>query len=106
MAWVILVLVGILEIGWAVGLKYTAGFTRLWPSIATVSTMAVSLALLGVAVRTLPLGTAYAIWTGIGMVGTVFVGTLLFGEAASLVRFLCVCLILSGIIGLKLVTPH
>jgi quaternary ammonium compound-resistance protein SugE len=104
MAWIILVLAGMLEIGWAVGLKYTAGFTRLWPSVATVSAMAVSMALLGVAVRTLPLGTAYAVWTGIGTVGTVFVGMLLFGEAASLVRLLCVCLILCGIIGLKLVT--
>jgi quaternary ammonium compound-resistance protein SugE len=106
MAWFILVLAGILEIAWAVGLKYTAGFTRLWPSLATVSAMAVSMALLGIAVRTLPLGTAYAVWTGIGTVGTVIVGILLFGEAASIVRILCVFLILSGIIGLKLVTPH
>ena len=105
MVWVILVLAGILEVGWAVGLKYTQGFTRLWPTLVTVSAMAVSLALLGVAVRTLPLGTAYAVWTGIGTVGTVFVGMLLFGEAASPARLLCVCLIVSGIIGLKLVTP-
>ena len=105
MAWVILVLAGIMEIGWAVGLKYTEGFTRLWPSVATISAMTISLALLGVAVRTLPLGTAYAVWTGIGTVGTVFVGMLLFGEPASLVRLLCVGLILSGIVGLKLVTP-
>lgn len=106
MAWVMLVLAGILEVGWAVGLKYTEGFTRLWPSVGTISAMTVSLALLGVAVRTLPLGTAYAIWTGIGTVGTVLVGMLLFGEAASLVRLLCVCLILAGIVGLKLVTPN
>jgi quaternary ammonium compound-resistance protein SugE len=104
MAWIILVLAGILEIGWAVGLKYTESFTRLWPSVATISAMAVSVALLGIAVRTLPLGTAYAVWTGIGTMGTVFVGMLLFGESVSLVRLLCVCLILSGIIGLKLVT--
>lgn len=106
MAWVILVLAGILEICWAVGLKYSEGFTRLWASVATVSAMAVSLAFLGVAVRTLPLGTAYAIWTGIGTVGTVFVGMLLFGEATSLIRLLCVSLILSGIIGLKVLTPN
>jgi quaternary ammonium compound-resistance protein SugE len=104
MAWVILVVAGVLEIGWAVGLKYTESFTRLWPSVATVSAMAASMALLGVAVRTLPLGTAYAVWTGIGTVGTVIVGILLFGESASFVRLLCVFLIVSGIIGLKLVT--
>jgi quaternary ammonium compound-resistance protein SugE len=106
MAWVILVLAGILEVCWAVGLKYSEGFTRLWPTVATVSAMVASLALLGIAVRTLPLGTAYAVWTGIGTIGTVFIGILLFGEAASLVRLLCVSLILFGIIGLKLVTPH
>lgn len=106
MAWVILVVAGILEIGWAVGLKYTEGFTRLWPSIATVSAMAVSMALLGVAVRTLPLGTAYAVWTGIGTVGTVFVGMWLLGEPASFVRLFCVFLIVAGIIGLKLITAH
>ena len=106
MAWVILVLAGLLEIGWAVGLKYTEGFTRLWPTVATVSAMAASLGFLGLAVRTLPLGTAYAVWTGIGTVGTVIVGMLFLGEAASLTRVLCVGLILSGIIGLKLVTPH
>lgn len=106
MAWIVLFVAGILETGWAVGLKYTEGFTRLWPSVATVSAMAVSLALLGVAVRTLPLGTAYALWTGIGMVGTVIVGILLFGEPASFVRLFCVFLIVSGILGLKLVTAH
>ena len=106
MAWVILVLAGLLEVCWAVGLKYSAGFTRLWPTVATVSAMVASLALLGIALRTLPLGTAYAVWTGIGTIGTVFVGIMLFGEAASLVRLLCVSLILFGIIGLKLVTPQ
>ncbi len=106
MAWVILVVAGILEIVWAVGLKYTEGFTRLWPSVATVSAMAVSLALLGLAARTLPLGTAYAMWTGIGTVGTVFVSMWLFGESASFVRLVCVFMIVSGIIGLKLVTSH
>ena len=106
MAWVILVFAGILEIAWAVGLKYTEGFTRLWPSVATLSAMAVSMALLGIAVRTLPLGTAYAVWTGIGTVGTVIVGILLFGESASFVRLLCVSMIVSGIVGLKLVTSN
>jgi quaternary ammonium compound-resistance protein SugE len=106
MAWVILVLAGLLEVCWAVGLKYSAGFTRLWPTVATVSAMVASLALLGIALRTLPLGTAYAVWTGIGTIGTVFAGIMLFGEAASLVRLLCVSLILFGIIGLKLVTPQ
>ena len=105
MAWVILFFAGVLEIGWAVGLKYTDGFTRLWPSIGTVAAMVLSMGLLGVAVRTLPLGTAYAVWTGIGTVGTVIVGILLFGESASFVRLLCVLLIVSGIAGLKLVTP-
>ena len=106
MAWLLLIVAGMLEVGWAVGLKYTEGFTRLWPSVATVSAMAVSLGLLGLAVRTLPLGTAYAVWTGIGTVGTVFLGMWLFGEAASLVRLFCVFLIVAGIIGLKLITPQ
>lgn len=104
MAWIVLLVAGILEIGWAVGLKYTEGFTRLWPSVATISAMAASLALLGVAVRTLPIGTAYALWTGIGTVGTVIIGIILFGEPATFVRLLCVFLIVSGIVGLKLVT--
>ena len=90
MAWAILVLAGILEVGWAVGLKYTEGFTRLWPSVATISAMAVSMALLGVAVRTLPLGTAYAVWVGIGTAGTVFAGMLFLGESASAIRLFCV----------------
>jgi quaternary ammonium compound-resistance protein SugE len=106
MAWIVLFIAGILEIGWAVGLKYTEGFTRLWPSVATVSAMAVSLALLGIAVRTLPLGTAYALWTGIGAVGTVIVGIVLFGEPASFNRLFCVFLIVSGIIGLNLGATH
>ncbi len=104
MAWIVLIIAGIFEIGWAVGLKYTAGFTRLVPSIATLIAMVASMVLLGLAVRTLPLGTAYAVWTGIGTVGTVLIGIAIFGEPASFVRLFCVCLILSGIIGLKLVT--
>ena len=106
MAWIILVIAGVMEIGWAVGLKYTAGFTRLLPSIGTILAMVVSLALLGIAVRTLPLGTAYAVWTGIGTVGTVVVGILVLGEPASFVRLFCVFLIVAGIVGLKLVTAQ
>ena len=106
MAWFVLLIAGVLEVGWAVGLKYTEGFTRLWPSLATVTAMAASLALLGVALRTLPIGTAYAIWTGIGTVGTVIAGIYLFGEPATFVRLICVFLIVSGIVGLKLVTTH
>jgi len=95
-----------LEVGWAVGLKYTEGFTRLWPSITTLSAMGASVALMGVAVRTLPVGTVYAVWTGIGTIGTVIVGIVFFGESASFVRLFCVLMIFSGIIGLKLVTSH
>ena len=105
MAWLILIVAGLTEVGWAVGLKYTQGFTRPMPTALTVTAMVVSLWLLGLAVRTLPLGTAYAIWTGIGTVGTVAVGIVLFNEPASGVRLLCVALIVSGIVGLKLVTP-
>ena len=106
MAWIILVLAGLFEIGWAVGLKYTEGFTRLWPSLWTVGAMVLSLSLLGVALRTLPLGTAYAIWTGIGTVGTALLGIWLFGEPATALRLLCIGLILAGIVGLKLVSSH
>jgi len=106
MAWIILVVAGMLEVGWAVGLKYTEGFTRLWPSIATLSAMGGSVALMGVAVRTLPVGTVYAVWTGIGTIGTVIVGIVFFGEPASFVRLFCVLMIFSGVIGLKLVTSN
>lgn len=105
MAWIVLFFAGLLEICWAVGLKYTEGFTRLGPTVATISAMAVSMALLGLAVRTLSLGTAYAVWTGIGVVGTVLVGIWLFAEPASFARLLCVSLIVTGIIGLKVITP-
>jgi len=105
MAWLILMVAGLTEVGWAVGLKYTQGFTRPMPTALTVVAMVLSLWLLGVAVRTLPLGTAYAIWTGIGTVGTVVVAIMLFDEPASGVRLLCVGLIVAGIVGLKLVTP-
>ena len=103
MAWFTLVLAGLLEIGWAVGLKYTNGFTRLWPTVGTVVAMVASISLLGVAMRSLPLGTAYAVWTGIGAVGTVVLGIFLFGESAAMGRLFCVAMILAGIVGLKLV---
>ncbi|MBX5494282.1 MAG: quaternary ammonium compound efflux SMR transporter SugE [Bryobacteraceae bacterium] len=106
MAWLVLVIAGLLEVVWAVGLKYAAGFTRLWPSVATLTAMVLSVVLLGLAVRALPLGTAYAVWTGIGTVGTVIVGILLFGESASFLRLFCILLIVSGIVGLKLVTSN
>ena len=104
MAWVILLVAGLLEIGWAVGLKYTEGFTRLWPSVATAASMIASLALLGLALRTLPLGTAYAVWTGIGTVGTAFFGIVYLREPATAMRLLCIALIVAGIVGLKLVS--
>jgi quaternary ammonium compound-resistance protein SugE len=104
MAWMILVIAGMLEVGWAMGLKYSEGFTRLWPSVITVATMALSMVLLGIAVRSLPVGTAYAVWTGIGTVGTVIASILLFDEPASAMRVICILLIVTGIAGLKLVT--
>ena len=102
MAWVVLFVAGLLEIGWAVGLKYTAGFTRLWPTVATAVALLASMGLLGVALRTLPLGTAYAVWTGIGTVGTAVLGIVLFREPATAMRLLCIALIVAGIVGLKL----
>jgi len=106
MAWVYLILAGVFEIGWAFGLKQSAGFTRLIPSVLTLISMAVSLGLLGLALRSLPLGTAYAIWTGIGTIGTVVVGMLFYGEPATVIRLGCVALIVTGIVGLKLVSTH
>lgn len=102
MGWLFLLGAGLAEIGWAVGLKYTEGFTRPLPTVLTVISMAVSLGLLGLALRTLPLGTAYAVWTGIGTAGTVLLGIALFGEAATAIRLACVGLILAGIVGLKI----
>ena len=104
MAWVTLLAAGLLEITWAIGLKYTEGFTRLVPSVLTLLSMAASMALLGLALKTLPIGTAYAVWTGIGAVGTALLGIGLFGEPATAMRLLCIGLIVSGIVGLKLVT--
>ncbi len=105
MSWLYLVIAGLLEVAWAVGLKYTAGFTRLWPSVFTLATMAGSVGMLGVALRALPLGTAYAVWTGIGTVGTAVFGMLMLGEPAGALRLLSIGLIVAGIIGLKLLTP-
>lgn len=101
MAWTILLIAGLLEVVWAVGLKYTDGFTRFWPSVGTIAAMVASVVLLAIAVKTLPLGTAYAVWTGIGAVGALIVGILLFGESASAARLACVGLIVAGIAGLK-----
>ncbi len=102
MSWSILFLAGLFEVVWAVGLKYTEGFTRLWPSVGTVAAMALSFYLLAVAMRSLPLGTAYAVWVGIGAIGTAILGIVLFNEPASAGRLLSLGLILAGIIGLKL----
>ena len=104
MAWIYLTIAGLFEIGWAIGLKYTDGFTRLLPSLWTLASMILSIVLLGVALKTLPVGTAYAVWTGIGAVGTAALGIYLFAEPATVARLLCIGLILSGIVGLKLVT--
>jgi quaternary ammonium compound-resistance protein SugE len=101
MPWLILFVAGLFEVGWAIGLKYTHGFTRLWPSVFTVMAMAVSLFLLAQALRTLPIGTAYAIWTGIGAVGTAVLGIVLFSEPATAMRLGCIGLIVAGIVGLK-----
>ena len=104
MAWMILFVAGLFEIGWAVGLKYTEGFTRLWPTVWTAVALIASMALLGLSLRTLPLGTAYAVWTGIGTVGTAILGIALFREPATAMRLICIALILAGIVGLKLAT--
>lgn len=104
MAWAILILAGLFEVGWAIGLKYSAGFTRFWPSAATVAAMAASVLLLGLALRTLPLGTGYAVWTGIGTVGTAVLGMVLFHEPATALRLACIALIVCGIAGLKFLT--
>jgi len=102
MNWAILVIAGLFEVGWAIGLKYTEGFTKLWPSIGTAASMIVSLWLLGIAMKSLPVGTAYGIWVGIGAVGTVILGIVLLGESASAPRLISVALIVAGIVGLKL----
>ena len=105
MSWLILFLAGLFEVAWAVGLKYTEGFTKLWPSLGTGLAMAISLWLLAVAMKDLPLGTAYAVWVGVGAVGTAILGIVLFNEPANAGRLVSLALILAGIIGLKLATP-
>ncbi len=105
MAWLILVLAGLFEVGWAIGLKFSEGFTRFWPSVWTIVAMAISLWLLGIAMKSLPLGTAYSVWVGVGSVGTVILGIFLLDEPANAARLMSVALIIAGIIGLKLATP-
>jgi quaternary ammonium compound-resistance protein SugE len=102
MAWFILVIAGLFEVCWAIGLKYTEGFSKLWPTVGTVLAMIISLGLLGIAMKTLPVGTAYAIWVGVGAIGTVILGMVLFGEPVTMLRISSLMLIVAGIIGLKL----
>jgi len=104
MAWVILFFAGLMEICWAIGLKYTEGFTRLIPSVLTLAAMTISVILLAIALKTLPVGTGYAVWTGIGAVGTAILGIVLFGDPATAGRLACIGLIVAGIVGLKLAT--
>lgn len=104
MDWIVLFIAGLFETTWAIGLKYTDGFTRLWPTIGTVAAMIISLLLLGFAMKTLPVGTAYTVWTGIGAAGTVILGIMLFGDPATFWRLACVALILAGVVGLKLIS--
>ena len=106
MVWILLLLAGLFEVAWAIGLKYTEGFTRLWPTVGTLAGMAISFGLLAHVLRTLPVGTAYAIWTGVGAVGTALVGIVLLGESASPARLACIGLIAAGIVGLKVVSSH
>ena len=104
-SWLILLVAAALEVVWAVGLKYTNGFTRLWPSVGTIAAMAISMYLLALAARGLPIGTAYAVWTGIGAVGTAIFGLFLFGEPANTGRLICIGLIVCGVVGLKVFSP-
>ena len=105
MAWLLLLVAGLLEVGWAIGLKYTEGFTRLVPSVLTLGAMTASVVLLGIAMKTLPVGTSYAVWVGVGAVGTAILGMVLFGESANAGRLVSLGLIVAGIVGLKLATP-
>jgi quaternary ammonium compound-resistance protein SugE len=102
MAWAILFVAGLFEVGWAIGLKYAEGFTRLWPSVWTLFSMVVSVLLLSYAVKTLPLGTGYAVWTGIGTIGTAILGIILFAEPVTAMRIGCITLVVAGVLGLKL----
>lgn len=105
MAWVLLLVAGLFEVGWAIGLKYTEGFTRVWPSVFTLAAMTASVVLLGMGMKSLPVGTSYAIWVGVGAVGTAILGIILFGESANAGRLVSLGLIVAGIVGLKLTTP-
>ncbi len=105
MAWIYLMIAGILEVVWATGMKYSEGFTRFWPSVATLAAMIISFALLSVSMRTLPLGTAYGVWTGIGALGSVLVGIFLLGESSAPIRLFFISMILFGIVGLKISSP-
>jgi quaternary ammonium compound-resistance protein SugE len=105
MAWWLLFVAGLLEVGWAIGLKYTDGFTHFWPSVLTLAAMAASVVLLGIAMKSLPVGTSYAVWVGVGAVGTALLGIVLFGESANAGRLVSLGLIVAGIVGLKLATP-
>jgi quaternary ammonium compound-resistance protein SugE len=104
-SWVFLLVASVFEVGWAIGLKYTEGFTRLWPTVATLGAMAISMYLLALAARVLPIGTAYAVWTGLGAAGTAILGMMLFHEPANVARLLCLAMIVGGVAGLKLVSP-
>lgn len=106
MAWTILIIAGLFEIIWAIGLKYTEGFTKLWPSVFTITAMIVGFILLSQALRTIPVGTGYAVWTGIGVVGTAVIGMLFLGEPRDTARVICLLLIVVGIVGLKIVSPE
>ena len=105
MPWIVLVLAGLFEIGWAIGLKYTDGFTKLWPTVGTLVSMVVSLGLLGIAMKSLPVGTAYAVWVGVGAVGTAILGIVLLGEPSNAGRLVSLGLVIAGIVGLKLASP-
>jgi quaternary ammonium compound-resistance protein SugE len=104
-SWLVLIVAGVFEVGWAIGLKYTEGFTRVWPSVWTAAALVASMALLGIAVKALPVGTAYAVWVGVGAVGTAILGIALLGEPVSIGRVASIALVVAGIVGLKLSTP-
>jgi quaternary ammonium compound-resistance protein SugE len=104
MSWILLFIAGLFEVAWAIGLKFTEGFTRLWPSVGTAAAMVASVVLLGIAMKDLPVGTAYAVWTGVGAVGTAILGIVLFGEPATAARLACLAMIGGGIVGLKVVS--
>ena len=106
MAWIYLVIAGLLEVGWAIGLKYSQGFTRLWPTVGTIALMIASFLLLAQALKIIPVGTGYAVWTGIGAAGTALIGMLVLGESQAPLRLVCIGLIIAGVLGLKWLSPH